>query len=91
MNCKPGDLAVTTGMFVSANNDVIVEVESIAFVNSQGITVWNIKHRKPMLVDVGRQAGMWVSNGIICDTNLRPISGVPVHDEQFDKVSVSCN
>lgn len=87
MNCKPGDLAVTTGMCVSANNDVVVEVESFAFVNFQGITVWNIKHREPMFVDTGPRAGTWLTTGIICDTNLRPISGVPVHDEQLDEVT----
>jgi len=73
-------------MAVPANNDVIVEVESFAFVNHLGITVWNIKPRQPMLVDTGPRAGMWMAKGIICDTNLRPISGVPVHDQQLDKV-----
>ncbi|WP_321904412.1 hypothetical protein [Paraburkholderia tropica] len=85
MNCKPGDLAVTVGMREAANNGVIVEVDSLAFSHHHGV-VWNIRHRMPMIVDCGRNAGRWVDHGQIHDSNLRPISGVPVHDEQLDEV-----
>lgn len=85
MNCKPGDIAVTVGMFESANNGVIVEVLSLVGTDSAG-AIWRIKHRMPMLVDHGPHAGLWVTGGDIHDVNLRPISGVPVHDEQPDEV-----
>lgn len=82
MNCKPGDLAVTTGMVDPQNNDVIVEVESLARNGRHGV-VWNIKHRTPMLTI----RGGWACDGEINDCNLRPISGVPVHDEQHAEVA----
>lgn len=87
MNCKPGDLAVTTGMLEPKNNDVIVEVESLDSTNQYG-AIWNVKHRTPMFVDWGPGAGRWVTNGQIHDCNLRPISGVPMRDEQLEEITV---
>jgi len=87
MNCKPGDLAVTVGMVEAANNGVIVQVLSCVGQDPAG-PVWHIKHRVPMLVDCGPHAGCWVTHGDIHDVNLRPISGVPVHDEQLDEVTL---
>jgi hypothetical protein len=80
VNCKPGDLAVTVGMFEPTNNGVIVEVLGLVGVDHAG-TIWHIKHRTPMLVDCGPYAGRRVTHGDIHDSNLRPISGVPVNDE----------
>lgn len=86
MNCKPGDLAVTTGMFVPENNDRIVEVLSLDYVGRHG-AVWNVRHRTPMLVDCGARAGRLVTEGQIHDANLRPISGVPVTDDIENEVA----
>lgn len=88
MNCKPGDLAVTTGMFEPANNDVIVEVLNPVGEDRCG-PIWHIKHRMPMLVDCGTHAGRWVTHGDIHDCNLRPISGVPLDDEAPIKTDVA--
>jgi hypothetical protein len=84
MNCKPGDLAVTTGMALAANNDVTVEVVSFSFANAWG-TVWNVKHRTAMFADGG--SGTWEREGLMYDCNLRPISGVPVTDEITEEVA----
>ncbi|MFM0243809.1 hypothetical protein [Paraburkholderia sediminicola] len=86
MNCKPGDLAITVHMNESANNGVIVEVESLSFMSSFG-PVWNVVHRTPMFVDVGPGRGRWVTSGEIHDVNLMPISGVPVDDEVTEETT----
>ncbi len=80
MNCKSGDLAVTTGMFEPMNNDVIVEVLECLGFDLTG-AIWHVKHRAPMLIDVGPNKGRLVTHGEIHDSNLRPISGVPLDDE----------
>lgn len=86
LRCKPGDLAVTVGMVSPENNGVIVEVESVAGEDRYGV-VWNVRHRTPMRVDSGPHVDRWTTNGEIHDCNLRPISGVPVHDEVNDEVT----
>ncbi|WP_063890988.1 hypothetical protein [Burkholderia ubonensis] len=82
MNCKPGDLAVTTGMVMPENNDVIVEVQSLGGFDAWG-AYWNVKHRLPMR----SMRGTWCTKGQIHDCNLRPISGVPVTDDVSDEVT----
>ncbi len=80
MNCKPGDLAITHGMHDSENNGVIVEVLSLS--DPRGI--WLCRTRFPMREIETRQ--LLAGEGHLCDQNLRPISGVPVHDEVLDEV-----
>ncbi|WP_342705169.1 hypothetical protein OHZ10_29280 [Burkholderia arboris] len=82
MNCKRGDLAVTTGMVDPSNNDVIVEVVSFAFSDSDGV-IWYVKHLQPMFDEFGEA----YCEGIIYDCNLRPISGVPLTDDVEDEVT----
>jgi hypothetical protein len=73
-------------MFEPRNNGIIVEVVSLYETNFFG-TVWDVKHRMPMLADSGPNRGKWITEGLIYDENLRPISGVPVHDEQLNEVT----
>lgn len=86
MNCKPGDLAATTGMLNPENNDVIVEVMSVSTVTEKG-AFWNVLLRTPALVEYGPLVGTYSVRVVVADANLRPISGVPVHDEQLDEVT----
>lgn len=78
MNCKPGDLAVVSGLPVADCNGQIVEVISIFGPLRDFGLAWNCSNAT--MRDVG------FPSLPIPDAMLRPISGVPVHDEQIDKV-----
>lgn len=96
MNCKPGDLAIVVGECMTPGiRGRIVEV--IRFVGGQfeGRTVdsnrkdcWEIKAAG------GGNLPQYFTNGIVVmvptrpfsDSQLRPISGVPVHDKEYDEV-----
>lgn len=84
MNCKPGDLAVTVGM-VDANNGLIVEVIALTdcrkgwICTAQRTIIATSYADEPTPCLPGDRFS-------IADVNLRPISGVPLHDEQHDEV-----
>jgi hypothetical protein len=89
MNCKPGDLAIVIRGLThpSPNLGRVVEVLSrLADHQSLG-PVWHCKSRHAMKVRTPRgdelAAQFWVP-----DAWLRPVSGLPVHDEQLDEVTL---
>jgi len=93
MNCKPGDLAIIIASKVPANIGRIVEIvcmrpagrfdhkeygpaiadESMWEIRFIGSSGWGLKVS-------GRLFESWIS--WIPDRKLRPVSGIPVHDEQ---------
>lgn len=80
MNCKPGDLAVTVGL-VDGNNGLIVQVIE----GSDCGKGWVCHAMRKVMADKDKEKPVMVPAGstlLIADSNLRPISGVPVHDEQ---------
>lgn len=78
MNSKPGDLAYVSGAPVEEINGSTVEVLSRAAPFREHGSAWNCTC--PSM----REQGFAFLP--IPDVFLRPISGVPVHDEQLDEV-----
>jgi hypothetical protein len=79
MNVKPGDLAVVTGCPVTELNGCPVEVLSRAADDFEFGPMWNCT--APSMREEGFEQIP------IPDAMLRPISGMPVHDEQLDEVT----
>lgn len=71
--------------------DVFLAVDGtrIRWVND--VAAWVVRSHRPLpwLIDQGPHEGrvFFLVERAIPDANLRPISGVPVHDEQHDEVS----
>ncbi|WP_321968862.1 hypothetical protein [Paraburkholderia tropica] len=88
MNCKPGDLAYAVrGLYTPYERPPVVEVVRFYEIHPEFGTVWVIRARGllPFMSsngDVGNAREVHAA-----DDWLRPISGVPVHDEQLDVVS----
>jgi hypothetical protein len=86
MNCKPGDLAYLSSECV--DEGVIVEVLS-AVVRAPGeLPAWNCRSKTPIRCtwEIKRTDCM-ATEVAIEDRYLRPISGVPVHEEQSETAS----
>ena len=85
MNCKPGDLAyvvsVDDAQFAENIGHVVAVLRCAGFDD-----YWEIEAQQPLLgfVDGEYRYGI---DGCIRDQNLRPISGVPVHDDIRDEVT----
>lgn len=85
MNCKPGDLAyVVEGASIGA----VVQVEKAAPPMKTGDPAWICKSRSPLRC---APRDKWLGDQEatvfrVRDSWLRPISGVPVHDEEHDEV-----
>lgn len=89
MNCKPGDLAIVAHQSEEAPNlgRIVEVVEWRGEYN--GWALWLVRCSTPMNTrrrDTGKPGKAF--QGLIPDAWLRPISGVPVHDEQRDEVPV---
>ena len=91
MNCKPGDLAyvVVPAGFERTLHGRIVEVGvdgecDLGTFPPPGVAAWLCRFPTPWFC---QKRGMWVSVCWLIDSWLRPISGVPVHDEQPDEVA----
>lgn len=88
LNCKPGDLAYLSSDCV--NEGVIVEVISAGPL-FEGDPTWHCKSRTPILCEIrswdgGVLKGTRSVNEIcVADKHLRPISGIPVHEEVTDE------
>lgn len=86
MNCKPGDLAYLSSDCV--NEGVIVEVLRAGLIIGVDSPTWHCKSRTP--IHCMRQLSgkdVWTTEICVEDRYLRPISGVPVHDEVTDEVT----
>lgn len=84
MNCKPGDLAYLSSDCVDEGRivEVIHAVDAI-----DGLPAWRCRARDPLHVTYQRSGKEGMSSDIcVPDRYLRPINGVPVHDEHRDEV-----
>lgn len=97
MNCKPGDLAYIVRARVTPElSGRIVEilrlhVDAAEFIVGNRYAInpigWLVRSTTPLPTrDVKGQLS-WVSQRVVADYILRPISGVPVHDEEHDEVT----
>lgn len=85
MNCKPGDLAYLSSDCV--DEGVVVEVLRPVAREPAQLPAWHCRSRTPLRCTL-EQSRKDVLTTDICieDQYLRPISGVPVHDERHDEV-----
>lgn len=95
MNCKPGDVAIVVGAEKGDDHTGVAtrmclgRIVRVVVLYADG--VWDFEEP----IELGRVAfkygGMEASADIVMlgmhDRFLRPISGVPVHDEQHDEVT----
>lgn len=85
MNCKPGDLAYLSSDCV--DEGVIVEVLAPVVGRPDELPAWHCRSRTPIACITERTKKELMATEIaIEDRYLRPISGVPVEDEQHDEV-----
>ena len=83
MNCKPGDLAYLSHECVQQG--VVVEVLQLC---ATEVSAWHCKSRTPLSCTwqlTGKEE--MLTEFVVDDRYLRPISGVPVHEETFEEVS----
>lgn len=88
MNCKPGDLAVIYGS--ECNDGHIVEVLRPDPDGGIWDTSFRWIVRCPTPLEGAKEDGSgngFANEGSIPDESLRPIGGVPVHDEHRDEVT----
>jgi hypothetical protein len=87
MNCKPGDLAIIVRNPYPENVGKVIEVLSpFGEWGAEGFC-WIFRSVSPLVGnDSLTGARMRGSEGFIADRVLRPISGVPVDEEQRDEV-----
>ncbi|MFK4444659.1 hypothetical protein ABH944_004837 [Caballeronia udeis] len=78
MNCKPGDLASIVGGLSNPSPNIgrVVEVIRLEVVDAVIGPVWNCKSSQPLQTVHGLKDDFHVR-----DAWLRPIGGVPIHDE----------
>ncbi|MFD1557066.1 hypothetical protein ACFSHT_15805 [Paraburkholderia silviterrae] len=79
MNFRPGILAVVKGCPVAGCNDQVVELVSPAAPFAEFGAAWNCTNARM------RESGFDALP--IPESMLRPIGGLPVHDEQRDEVT----
>jgi hypothetical protein len=90
MNCKPGDLAIVVVPPDWPRKTLAGKVvEVVRFVPPRGPEskwdqrpTWWCRFNAPWFTDHGKL----ICEGHMLDSWLRPISGVPVHDERHDEV-----
>lgn len=85
MNCKPGDLAYIV-QSDAGNEGVVVEVIRLCDERTRihGEPTWLCRTSTPRITNMGfpdTESG-------VQDRRLRPISGVPVHDEEHDETPI---
>ena len=84
MNCKPGDLAILISSDIPENIGVVFEIVSLDLECSAycGEPVWNVTGPRETRC-IGGPASR---DGFARDSNLRPISGIPMTDDVTDEV-----
>ena len=87
MNCRPGDLAYVSRDFGSGATGVVVEVLYRSD-TSYGAPAWVVQFSEGIEVTCRFSGRVIPHNQVrVPDACLRPISGVPVHDEEHDEVT----
>lgn len=85
MNCKQGDLAYIVKAPFGGPTGIVVEVESLDQVHQVYGHLWLCRSRTPLpTVSLGNRHDV-----LVADDWLRPISGVPVHDEVTDDLEAT--
>lgn len=88
MNCKPGDLAYLSSDCV--DEGVVVEVLAPVVGRPDALPAWHCRSRTPIAcVSERTKKELMATQVAIEDRYLRPISGVPVHDEQQDEQPIN--
>lgn len=89
MNCKPGDLAYIVASDFPENIGAVVEVVKLAPPDPPFPQEWECRPCSLLLGwdDKTGRVSLSSSSIDVCDISLRPISGVPVHDEEHDEVT----
>jgi len=91
MNCKPGDLAYCIRVLdsrLSENIGRIVTVLSRSdYLEEDSGPYWNVEAHAPGVLGFNGRGFARATHCVIRDSSLRPISGVPVHDEVTDEVT----
>ncbi|WP_349609110.1 hypothetical protein [Cupriavidus sp. DF5525] len=89
MNCKPGDLAIVVrAEGAPAAVGKVVEVLRSA-PNVNGLPAWVVQFQGVGIVRNKKSGALTLGVDADCpDAWLRPISGVPLHDEERDEVTV---
>lgn len=87
MNCKPGDLAIVIKADEPSDIGLVVEVIGNGLRDWEGDWQWLCRHREAQKV-FHSESGLEEARKEfhVPDFWLRPISGVPVEDEQHDEV-----
>lgn len=90
MNCKEGDLAYAVrGLYTRYDRPPVVEVVRIYANHPEHGIVWVVRSREPLpFAGCDGEPRGYSQEVHAADDWLRPISGVPVHDEQLDEVTV---
>lgn len=85
MNCKPGELAYLSSDCV--DEGVIVEVLRRASDVESELPAWHCRSRTPVRCTMSvSKVDRMMTDLLVQDRYLRPISAVPVHDETRDEV-----
>jgi hypothetical protein len=103
MNCKPGDLAIVIGALhtpenigrivevvrPTAHGDVFMSCNGRhATLGANGVwPAWRVRSDKPLYWRLRNGSLMEVMEVPMSDQFLRPVSGIPLDEETFDKVS----
>lgn len=88
MNCKPGDLAYIVAGLVPENVGRIVKVVSAYGEYLDFGFCWRVTSNAPLYAFNALTGECFVlSFGWIPDSWLRPINGVPAHDDVLDEVT----
>lgn len=85
MNCKPGDLAYIVKSARTDHIGMVVHVEGAAADSTIDRPTWIITF-SGVILSVSTGAPL-MGKAKIEDRCLRPISGVPVHDEEHNEVA----
>ena len=86
MNCKKGDLAYLSSD--CTDEGVVVEVLDAVICPPGDLPTWRVRARTPVTCETVVSKVIKHMTEFCCeDRYLRPISGVPVHDEQHDEVT----
>jgi hypothetical protein len=87
MNCKPGDLAIIIASDFPEEIGMVVEVLPDSLVDEEFGFCWHIRAKRPVACwDPATGKDVFNSEFCVPDSDLRPVTGLPVHDEVTDDI-----
>lgn len=82
MNCKAGDLAFIIASDFPEEIGMVVEVLPDSIVDEELGFCWHIRAKRPVACwDLDAQKDVFNSEFCVPDSDLRPVTGLPVGDE----------